>query len=144
MAQLPQSANTQENNSTGGFDVVPEGEYVVAVTKSEWRNAKSNPDNKMIYMEITIQEGEHKGQKLFERLNLINSNPVAVKIANQTMNKICTACLLSDVEDTEELHGIPMTAVVEINENEGTDFPPQNVIKNYSPVDGEEFVAPWD
>ena len=142
MAQLPQAANSEENNSTGGFDVLPEDDYICMLTKSEWMDNKAKT-GRYIYMEFTIVEGEHKGMKFFERLNLVNPNPVAVRIANQKMNQLCAACLLTDIDDTEELHGIPVLLSVGINENEDSDFPAQNEIKKFSNVDGEDFDAPW-
>ena len=142
MAQLPEAANSEDNSSQGGFELLPEDDYVVAITKSEWKDTKAGT-GKFIYMEMTIQEGEFAGQMLFERLNLINPNPIAVRIAKGTMNKICAACLKSEVEDTEELHGIPMEVTVRINPNDDSDFPPQNEIKNWANPDGEVFTPPW-
>lgn len=143
MAQLPQAANSEDNNSTGGFDLLPEGDYLCMLSKSEWKDNKAKT-GKYIYMEFTVIEGEYKGMKFFERLNLINPNPTAVRIANQKMNQLCAACLLSDIEDTEELHGIPVMLTVVINENKESDYPAQNEIKKFSNADGEDFVAPWE
>ncbi len=142
MAQLPQAANTEENASTGGFDILPEDEYICILTKSEWTDNKAKT-GRFIYMEFTIVEGDHKGLKFIERLNLVNPNPVAVRIANQKMNQLCAACLLNDIEDTDELHGIPVTLVVGIDQNEGSDYPAQNKIVKFINSDGEDFVAPW-
>lgn len=143
MAQLPQAANTADNASQGGFEVIPEGEYLAQLTKSEWRDTK-NKQGKYIYMEFTVLEGEHTGRILFERLNLINNNDIAVRIANETMNKICSACLKAEVLDSDELHGIPMRLRVDIDEQENTDWPATNRIRGYSHPDGVAFDAPWE
>jgi len=143
MAQLPQAANSEDNSSQGGFDILPEDDYICMLTKSEWKDNKAKT-GKYIYMEFTVVDGEHKGMKFFERLNLINPNPVAVRIANQKMNQLCAACLLTDIEDTDELQGIPVILVIGIQENENSDYPAQNVIKAFKNADGEEFVPPWN
>jgi hypothetical protein len=143
MAMLPQAANTEENSSTGGFDVLPEGEYICILKKSEWVDNKAKT-GQFIYCEFSVVEGDHKGMVFIERLNLVNPNPVAVRIATQKMNQLTAACLLESVEDTDELHGIPVKLVIGINKNEGNDFPPQNEIKKFLNADGEAFVPPWE
>lgn len=51
-------------------DAVPEGEYLVQVSKVETKDSKRTPGNKNLSMEYTIQEGEAHGRKLFEDLSL--------------------------------------------------------------------------
>lgn len=142
MAQLPQAANSEENQSQGGFEVLPADDYVCVLKKSEWKDAKKE-GNRFIYMEFVVVEGEYKGGVFIERMNLVNSNSTAVRIANGKMNQLCAACLLSDIEDTDELHGIPVMLTVTINPNDDNDFAAQNEIKKFSNVDGESFDAPW-
>lgn len=143
MAQLPQAANTADNHDVGGFRDVPAGTYEVALRKAEWRDTKSGT-GKYIYMEFVILDGDYKGSILFERLNLVNDNATAVRIAQQKMNQLCNACLLSDVDDTDELLNIPVEATVVVEENPNSDFPPQAVIKKFANIDGEELKSPWD
>ena len=143
MATLPQPANTEENHSTGGFDLLPEGDYIVAIEKADWKDTKAGT-GKYINMQFNVIEGEKQGSKLFNILNLVNPNPVAVRIATQDLNKICAACNMSNVEDTDELIGIPMSVTVTIDENEGSDYPAQNKIIAYNNADGDSFEAPWD
>lgn len=143
MAQLPQAANTEENAGQGGLEAIPEDEYVACLTKSEWTDTKAGT-GKFIYMEFTIMEGAYKGNILIERLNMINPNPIAVRIATGALNQLSAACLKANVEDTDELHGIPVLLTVVIEEQENSDYPPSNRIKRYSNPDGETFQAPWD
>lgn len=143
MVELPQAANTEDNNDEGGFKVVPAGEYIVQLAKAELRDAKSNPNNKYISMQFKVIEGEYAGQSVFEIINVVNSNPIAVNIGRQTMNRISKAANLTNVEDTDELLGIPIGIEVVVEEGTG-DNPDRSKIKRYFNADGEDFKAPWD
>jgi hypothetical protein len=142
MAQLPGAYMSEENHETSGFSIIPEGNYIAQIIKSEWKDTKAK-NGKYIALTLKIVDGDHKGKVLFENLNLINPNPQAVEIATKTMNSICAACGKVNVEDTDELHAIPMTVVVKITPAKG-DFPESNKISAYLPMDGEEFTTPWD
>ncbi|CAK0774724.1 hypothetical protein WCLP8_510004 [uncultured Gammaproteobacteria bacterium] len=64
-------------------------------------------------------EGEHTGKKLFDRLNLVNNSPSTVEFAQRTLSAICRAAGRMQVQDSEELHLVPMTADVKVQ-------PPKN------------------
>ena len=68
---------------------------------------------------LDILEGEQKGRKIFDQLNLVNPNPTTVEIAQRTLSAICHATGKMHVSDSEELHLIPMTIQVKIK-------PPKN------------------
>ena len=130
MVQLAQPANTEGNNEKmGDYSPVPPNKYVVAIVKSEYKTTKAK-NGHYLQMDMKIQEGEYKGRTLFERLNLDNPNPTAVEIANKTLNTICDACGKFGVEDSDELHGIPMVATVVKTEATKTQ-PAGNDIKFY-------------
>ncbi len=64
-------------------------------------------------------EGAYAGRKLFDRLNLINANPTTVEIAQRTLSAICHAVGKMQVDDSEQLHLIPLIADVKVQ-------PPKN------------------
>lgn len=130
MAQLMQTANVEGNNEKmGDFSAIPAGEYIAQIVKSEWKDTKAG-DGKFIQFQIKILEGEFTGRVLFDRLNLVNPNPVAVEIANKGLNSMCDACGLVGVDDSEQLHGIPMNVVVKV-EPATPSYPESNSIVNY-------------
>lgn len=145
MAQLPQQANHEGNNEQmDDFSAIPAGEYVGQIVKSEFKDTKAKT-GKYLNLQIKILEGEYKGRIIFELLNLINPNPVAVEIANKALNSICVACGLVGVEDSDELHGIPMGLKVKINPA-NDNYPASNGIANYFPLEGTgaEADLPWE
>ena len=142
MAQLKQAANTEDNNETTGFSVIPEGSYQAHIIKSEWKTTKAG-DGEYINIHLVILDGEFAGRMLFENLNMVNPNKIAEDIARKTLNSICTACKLQAVEDTDELHGIPMEVKVKVKPAQ-SDWPAGNSIASYLPADGEKDELPWD
>jgi len=149
MALLPKAANTEDNNQgADSFEAIPAGEYLAQITKSEMKANKAKTGHFLLLIH-TIIEGKHKGSSIFVRLNLDNPNPKAVEIANKELNSICQACEQEGVEDSEDLHGIPMcikVAVVPASAN----WPASNDIKKWSPeaeyeggeIEAEQTPAP--
>lgn len=131
MALLPRAANTEDNNeSAASFEAIPAGEYLAQITKSEMKANKAKTGHFLLLIH-TVIEGKHKGSSIFVRLNLDNPNPKAVEIANKELNSICQACEQEGVEDSEDLHGIPMCIKVVV-EPATAQWSASNAIKKWS------------
>ena len=72
-----------------------------------------------LWLELDVLEGPLAGRKLFDRLNLVNASAQTVEIAQRTLSAICHATGRLQVQDSDELHLIPMIADVTIK-------PPKN------------------
>lgn len=139
MVQLAKAANTPENKEQmGDFTPVPAGKYPAMIIKSQYKETKAKTGH-YLQFDIKITQGEHAGRLLFERLNLDNPNPVAVEIANKTLNTISHACGKIGVMDSDELHGIEMLLTVIKNEATETQ-PANNDIKFYEPAGNAPIV----
>jgi len=112
-----------------GFAIIPAGEYAAQIIQSEMKETKAGTG---MYLELRIQllDEPYTGRLVFERLNLVNPNETAVKIAQRTLADICEACGLDEVEESEELHGIEMKIKLVVDPPKG-DFPESNKIKKY-------------
>ena len=99
-------------------DVLPPGKYVVQIVASEMRVTKDGM-GQYLWLELDVLEGDAMGRKLFDRLNLVNNNPSTVEMAQRTLSAICHATGRMQVQDSEELHLIPMLADVRVQ-------PPKN------------------
>lgn len=129
-------ANLNGYDATGGEtmedrDVLPVGEYPAALVKSDRKEAKTQ-GNAYINCEYEVTDGEFKGRRFWGMLNLWNSNTQAVEIAQRELNSIMHACGKLRVDDTEELHGIPM--LVKLGVRKSDEYGPQNQIKGYKPL----------
>ena len=100
------------------YELLPAGKYRAQIVESEMRVTK-NGMGQFLWLMLDILDGQHKGRKIFDQLNLVNPNPTTVEIAQRTLSAICHATGRMHVSDSEELHLIPMTIQVKIK-------PPKN------------------
>ena len=118
MARFDTSFDATSVEPTTAYELLPAGKYRAQIVESEIR-ATRNGMGQYLWLMLDILEGEHKGRKIFDQLNLVNPNPTTVDIAQRTLSAICHATGRMHVSDSEELHLIPMTIQVKIK-------PPKN------------------
>lgn len=114
MAQLNFDARTVAPD-TGGADPVPAGWYNVMIDES---GKKPTNDGQGAYLETryNILDGQHAGRKLFHRFNTENHSPKAVEIAYKQLSALCHATGVLVVQDSQQLHGIPLKVKVSLRE----------------------------
>lgn len=126
MAQLNFDANNVEPSES--FDVLPKGKYLCMAVASQIKPTKSGTGE---YLEITFEvlDGHGKGRKIWERLNIRNANKKAEEISQRALSALCRAVGVLNLQDTDQLHNIPVMLEVDIEEREG--YSPQNRVKGY-------------
>ena len=133
------------------FELIPDNTVANAViVSSDWTETKDKLGG-YLKVKYEIIEGKYKGRFVFENINLQNANEVAVRIAQETLAKICKAIGKDKVANSEELHNIPLEIKIGISPaKEG--YEPNNRIKSYSKVktgvsaptvDNTEKKPPW-
>lgn len=123
------------------YDVIPDNTIVNAViTSSEWKETKDKTGG-YLALKYEIIDGNYKGRLIFENINLQNSNDKAVKIAQETLAKICNAIGKVTVQNSEELHNIPMSLKLGVNPSQNG-YEPSNKIKSYSKSNGNSGIQP--
>jgi hypothetical protein len=137
MAFLGGTFDANQVEPQGDYTPITPGEYKVHILSSEMVETTKR-DGHMLKLELEIIEGESAGRKLFDRLNLDNPNAQAVEIAQRQLSAICHATGKLTVQDSEELHGIPMLAVVKVDPprtgRDGKEYGASNSIKAYKPI----------
>ena len=118
MANLGTTFDASAVDPSTTYEILPPGQYVVQIVRSEMRPTKSGTGQQLV-LELDVLEGPQAGRKLFDRLNLVNPNTQAVEIAERTLSAICHATGRMQVQDSEELHLVPMLADVTVQ-------PPKN------------------
>jgi hypothetical protein len=108
---------------------IPKGEYQVIIVESA-QKPTSKGDGSLLNMVLQIVEGQFKGRKLYDRLNLWNKNEQATKIAQGTLSAICRAVNVLTPHTSEQLHNRTLTAVVDVSEYQGK---LRNEVKGYKP-----------
>ena len=120
------------------YEPIPAGQYTMAVTESDVRETSNNPNNKFLKLTFDILEGEFKGRKIFENLNLWrdgskSTDAVTLKIANENLAKLCRALGVIGVGDSTELHNKPVGVSIKV-EPEKNGYPASNSVIGYDPL----------
>ncbi len=136
MALLPAAFNpsTPGQEGVGDFTPLPIADYHAQIRDSKMVPVKDKPEHAFLQLEWEIIAGEYAGSILIMRLNLQNSNPVAVKMADQHMKSMCDAMgIVGVVSDSAVLHGKPLLISV-IHTKPSAQYGAGNDIKQYSPI----------
>lgn len=118
MANLGTTFDATNIEPAKPLDVLPPAKYLAQIVNSEMRVTKDGM-GQYLWLELDVLDGPCQGRKLFDRLNLVNANPQTVEIAQRTLSAICHATGRMQVQDSEELHLIPLIADVQVQ-------PPKN------------------
>jgi hypothetical protein len=107
--------------ATGQMDPIPAGWYEAVMDQSEMKPTKdyANTGNMFLECRFNIASGQYANRKLYTRLNLKNNNPVAAEIAQKELSAICHAVNVLMVQDSQQLHGIPMKVKVKLRAADG-------------------------
>jgi len=132
MPMLPSVFDASDKQRMG-FNVLPAGWYEAEIVKSDLRDTKAKT-GKYLSLEFKILEEGYEGRKVWVNLNLVNPNTTAVEIAEKELATICDAVGVTTVEDSTELHNIPMGIKLVIRP-ETAQWPERNEIKGYCRVD---------
>lgn len=121
------------------MEAIPAGWYVAMMTASEMKPTSAG-NGAYLETENTILEGEYKGRKLFDRLNLQNPNQTAMEIAYKQLSAICHAIGVIQVQDSSQLHNRPFQIKVSLKPAgpgaDGKHYEASNEVKGYKAVEG--------
>lgn len=122
------------NLPTNNYELLPKGDYLCMAIASELKpNSKRTGD----YLQITFEvlDGPCKGRKIWDRLNIRNANKTAEKIAMEQLNALCMATGVLHLNDSDQLHNLPVVLKVDIEA--GRDgYDDQNRVKGYAAAGG--------
>ena len=135
MAELNFDSNDVE--PTGNFESLPLGEFLVVISASEMKPTK-NGEGQYLQLTYDLIDGEYKGRKVFDRLNLVNKNEQAQEIAQRSLSAICRCVGVLHPKNSEELHDKPMIIKLGIRPASG-EYQASNVVKGYSRTDGKDL-----
>jgi len=139
MASLGDGFDATTVEPRGEFDVLPNGKYVAAIIDSEWKPTKAGTGH-YLAMTLEVLDGECKGRKFWDQLNLQNPNQQAVEIAQRTLSTMCHATGVLQLKDSSQLHNIPMLVKVVVKQQDGYD--PKNEVKGYAALGGATLTPP--
>lgn len=132
MAQIQFNAATVD--PFGDRTPVQPGEYRVIVKQSNIEVPKNN-SGKMISLQMSVIEGEQAGKVIFQNINYLHSNPTAQQIGQSKLSALCHAVGVLNLQDTQQLHGIPLRIQVSVSEDGK-----YNEVDAYKRDDGQPIV----
>ena len=116
---------------TSSHDPIPAGVYEALITESEIRATRAG-NGKGINFTFEILSGPHKGRKVWAWINFQHPNQEAQRIGQEELARICKAVGVGKLEDTAQLHNLPMMITVAIVKDDQS----RNVIRNYQAKEG--------
>lgn len=135
MAQLGTQFNANDVEPSAPIEVIQAGNYLCSIVSSDMLDT-SNNSGQYLKLEFVVLEGQYANRHLWSNLNLINSNPQTVEIAQRDLSAICHATGQMMVSDSEQLHNKPMIVTVKVRpagpDKKGVYREAQNELKGYS------------
>lgn len=113
MANLSQIDMSDAEELGTGFKAIPPGEYQVYIESSEFKTTKKG-NGEYLECVLVVATGEYENSKVFVRLNLINENADAVRIAKSQLRALCEATVGQPfVNDSSMLHNRVFMAFID-------------------------------
>ena len=125
MAQLKFNAAEVDTTSR---DAIPSGIYEAVVTDSEMRATKNGLGMGINLTFEIVSEGPAKGRKVFVWINYEHPTAEAQRIGREELASLCKAVGITDLDDTVQLHNLPLIITVAVDRND----PTRNVVKKYA------------
>lgn len=109
------------------LEALPAGWYNCQIVGSEIKpTAKGGA---YLQLDLQVLDGQYAGRRIFDRLNIKNENPTAVEIAYRRLSAYCHAVGVLKVEDSQQLHGIPLKVRVTVRTDPSGQYAPSNEVR---------------
>lgn len=130
--------NATQVQPQASFDPIPAGKYICQIVESEIKSTKAGTGQQLV-LTWEVLEGDFKGRKVWDRLNISNPNKQAEQISQAALSAICHAAGVLQLQDSAQLHNKPMRIRVNIKKSEG--YEPSNEVKGYEAITGNAAPA---
>jgi len=113
---------------SSSFDPLPPGDYPVLIEQAEIRETKKGDGS---YLKLTLQvlDGQFKGRKLWDNINLANPNVQCVEIGMKALASLGRALGGQKIRATEQLLNQVVAAKVAVKNDKN--YGDQNVVREY-------------
>jgi len=122
------------------YGVIPAGEYLMQLDKSEMKNTKAG--GLMLAATFRIIDGDYENRLIFENFNLKGSEQ-AVKIGTENLGRLCKAVGAPTIRYPEAYTHKPFIGKVRVQQSKDPQYPdPQNRVVEYYPLDHAQAPEP--
>jgi hypothetical protein len=119
------------------LELLPDGQYQMSIIDSERRTPRSG-DGEYIQLALRVTSGTYEGRVIFHRLHVVTINATTRRIAEAELASICRAAGINKLNDTTQLHGIPI--IVTLGHRRDAGGQTLNVPRSYAPFPQEQPV----
>jgi hypothetical protein len=119
---------------------LPAGVYLAHIVESDVQPLKSG-NGKGLKLTFEVIDGQFKGRKVWENLNIQHTNEDTQRIAQSQFSALCHAVNVIKVMDTAALHFKPVRISVTVREAQGQ-YKANNNIKGYEAAGSAPATAP--
>ena len=119
---------------------IPAGTYLAHITESDVAPLRSG-NGTGLKLTFEIIDGQYKGRKVWDNLNIQHSNEDTQRIAQSQLSALCHAVNVIKLQDTAALHMKPVSIKVVVREAKG-EYQASNNIKGYEAAAGVRQAAP--
>ena len=141
MAYLGQTFVASQLPKENNYGAVPAGEYVATIASAELKATKAG-DGQYINTRYKIVDGEFKGRSFFDLINISNPNPQSVEIGLARLNTIIECGGLHEIQDSDQLVGIIIKAILTVEQYNGSDKNRLLRIENLNSVPQQQAQQP--
>ena len=127
MAQFDFDASTVAPQAS--TSPIPAGTYLAQVIESDIKDLASG-NGKGMKLTFEIIDGQYKGRRIWENLNIQHTNEDSQRIAQSQLSALCHAVGVIKLRDTAALHMKPVNIKVTVREAEGK-YQASNNVKGY-------------
>ena len=110
------------------FEPIPAGTYKLQVLESAIADT-STGSGQMLTLTLEVVEGQYANRRIWDRLNIVNQNPDAQRIAQRNLADLCIAVGVAQLRNTDELHNKPFMARVTVQPDKTGQYGPQNRVR---------------
>lgn len=111
------------------FSLLPDGDHLMQVIESDVEPTK-NGTGTVLKLVFEIMDGPDARRRVWERLNIVNSNATAQGIAQRALAELVQAVGLASIDDSAELHFKPLMGTIYTRKGEGQ-YRDQNGVKKF-------------
>jgi len=134
MANLGYQFDAEGIEPQKSFEPLPVGKYECIVTNSDVKRTQDGGGS-YIWLELTVcDNGPYHGRKIFTNITLTNSGPKAqqaMEIGQKQLSGLCHAAGKLKIEDTSELHDIPIVVDVKIKKDQSGQYGDKNEVRAF-------------
>lgn len=129
MVEINETFNANEiPEDDRNFDPIPAGDYNLQVIESKIEDTKTG-SGQMLTLTLEVIDGPLANRRIWDRLNIVNQNPDAQRIAQRNLADLCLAVNVPQLRDTDDLHFKPFIGRVTIRPSKDPQYGPSNSVR---------------